>query len=281
MYYYYHQNAMHISRIDLSVRDIKRSVKFYTNKLGFSVLNQNKEYVSLTANHQDELVRLYENKAIKNSQNMNIYHFALLLPTRKDLSKFLRHLITEQIEIDGAADHLVSEAIYLRDPDGFGIEVACDKDDSGWNFKDEVIEMDTKPFDYKGVYYASNEFDFFSNLPVNTVIGHLHLQVNDINSIKAFYQDIIGFNITNDKIYDAVFMGDKNYHHHLAINSWFSDTRVTDDEPQLRCFTITYPSCEKYLYTLEKLKQANITYQETPEGIYIKDPENTCIYLKI
>jgi catechol-2,3-dioxygenase len=76
-------------------------------------------------------------------------------------------------------------------------------------------------------------------------------------------------------------MGDKNYHHHLAINSWFSDTRVTDDEPQLRCFTITYPSCEKYLHTLEKLKQANITYQETPEGIYIKDPENTCIYLKI
>jgi len=121
MNYYYHQDAIHVSRVDLYVKNLDKSLDFYLNSLGFSVLKQVKEYTSLTVDYKSELVRLYENKSIEKTNKMNIYHFALLLPTRKDLSKFLHHLIVKQIPIDGAADHLVSEAIYLSDPDGIGI----------------------------------------------------------------------------------------------------------------------------------------------------------------
>jgi len=281
MSYYYHQDAMHISRVDLNVKNLNASLDFYLNKLGFSVLKQEKEFVALTVDHKNEILRLYENQKMIKSNNMNIYHFALLLPTRKDLSKFLHHLIINQIEIDGAADHKVSEAIYLRDPDGFGIEVACDRDDKEWEISEEKIHMDTKPFDYKGVYYESDDRDIFANLPKDTVIGHLHLQVNDIEKAKDFYHNIIGFKITNEEIFEAVFMSDKEYHHHLAINSWFKSKKLDVEQPQMKSFTITYPSCEKYLNTLNNLKKAEIEYKETNEGIFIKDPENTAIYLKI
>jgi len=281
MTYYYHQDAIHVSRVDLNVKNLNESLDFYLNKLGFSILKQEKDFVSLTVDHQNEILRLYENKNISKSNNMNIYHFALLLPNRKTLSKFLHHLIINQIEIDGAADHKVSEAIYLRDPNGFGIEVACDRDDQEWQKDNEHIEMDTKPFDYKGVYYETDETEIFANLPETTVIGHLHLQVNDLQKAKDFYNKIIGFKITNEEIYEAVFMSDKNYHHHLAINSWFKNKNAEDDQPQMKSFTINYPSCEKYLNTLNNLKKAQIEYHETSEGIFIKDPENTSIYLKI
>jgi len=281
MNYYYHQDAIHVSRVDLYVKNIDKSLDFYLESLGFSILEQTKEYTSLTVDYKSELVRLYENKSIEKTNKMNIYHFALLLPSRKDLSKFLHHLIIKQIPIDGAADHLVSEAIYLRDPDGIGIEITCDKDDKEWTFDNDKIEMDTMPFDYKGVYYEVGNNEVFTNLPVETVIGHLHLQVDDLSKAKEFYNQIIGFKITNEDIHNAIFMSDKNYHHHLAINSWHQNREVFRDYPQMKSFTLRYPTCEKYLHTINSLDKANITYKETSEGIFIKDIENTEILLKI
>lgn len=280
MNYYYHHDAIHVSRVDLIVKNLNISLDFYQNSLGFSILEKTDDYVSLTANHRNELIRLYEDKSIDSRNNMNIYHFALLVPSRKDLSKFLHHLIAKQIPIDGAADHLVSEAIYLKDPDGIGIEITCDKDDSNWVINDSNVEMDTRPFDYKGVYYETENTDIFVNLPTETVIGHLHLQVKDLNKAKDFYHSIIGFNITNEDVYNAVFMSDKNYHHHLAINSWNSH-RIQNNQPKMRAFTLNYPDCEKYIKTINKLDEAKIPYKQTNEGILLKDSENTSIYLKI
>ncbi len=281
MDYYYHKDAMHISRIDLTVKDLSRSLDFYLNNMGFSVLKNDNLYTSLTSDHKTELIRLYEDKAIEKSNNMNIYHFAILLPNRTSLGKFLRHLIAKQIPIDGAADHKVSEAIYLRDPDGYGIEVTCDKDDKSWVFNKNIIEMDTLPFDYKGVYYACDDFDVFSNLPEDTIIGHLHLQVQNLKDVTDFYKSIVGFTITNQEIKDAVFLSDKKYHHHLALNSWQKELLDAKDQPQLKSFTIRYPNCEKFIQTLENLQKYNIGYQETDEGILVKDPENTNVYLQI
>ncbi|QLY40208.1 glyoxalase [Hujiaoplasma nucleasis] len=279
MLYYYHKDAIHISKIDLLVKDLKISKDFYTNSIGFSVLKENENYISLTVDHETEIIRLHLNEDESyNNQKNNIYHFAILLPSRKDLGKFLHHLISKQIPIDGAADHLVSEAIYLQDPDGIGIEIYSDKDDSQWNYSNQQIEMETLPFDYKGVYYATDEDDIFRSLPIDTIIGHLHLQVDKLKETKEFYNEIIGFNIVNDKINNAVFMSDKNYHHHLAINSWSPQrSRVQ----RMKSFTITYPNCEKFIETFENLKKANIEFEETNDGILLKDPENTKIYLSI
>ncbi|MCF7924170.1 MAG: VOC family protein [Candidatus Izimaplasma sp.] len=279
MIYYYHKDAIHISRIDLLVKNLNKSKKFYTNNLGFSILKETNEYVALTVDHKTELIRLHQDNIVNNSNDkMNIYHFAILLPTRESLGKFLHHLIDKQIPIDGAADHSVSEAIYLQDPDGFGIEISCDKDDTEWVNKDNKIQMDTLPFDYKGVYYSIPDYEIFSKMPTETIIGHLHLQVDNLGESKSFYNNIIGFDIVNETIKNAVFMSDKNYHHHLALNSWRSHSISHN---KMKSFTITYPNCEKYLRTIENVKAANIKYQETNEGIHILDPENTEIYIKI
>ena len=279
MLYYYHHDAIHISKIDLLVSDLSISKKFYTDSLGFSILSETDEYISLTVDHQNEILRLIPNQInrAKNSP-MNIYHFAILLPTRKDLGKFLHHLIIKQIPIDGAADHLVSEAIYLKDPDGFGIEISVDKDDSTWGKNNNQIEMDTLPFDYKGVYYATEDDDLFISLPSDAIIGHLHLQVKNVQKIKDFYSNIIGFDIVNDTIQDAVFMSDKNYHHHLAINSWGKNKNPVN---KMKSFTIAYPTCEKFIEAYDKIKQMDLFYKETNQGIMIKDPEETEIYLSI
>lgn len=281
MNYYYHQDAIHVSRVDLSVKNLEKSLDFYLNSLGFNILVQNDSYVSLSTDNSNELIRLYEDKSVSSKNKMNIYHFALLLPSRKDLSKFLHHLIRKQIEIDGAADHLVSEAIYLRDPDGIGIEITCDKEDTSWSISDNHIEMDTMPFDYRGVYYETNADDLFVGLPTETVIGHLHLQVNDLDRAKDFYHQVIGFKITNEDVYNAIFMSDKNYHHHLAINSWEKRNLDYNDHPKLKSFTLSYPDFEKYIHTVQELESRNLSYKETTEGIIIKDTENTEIHLKI
>ncbi|PKK95068.1 MAG: hypothetical protein CVV60_03205 [Tenericutes bacterium HGW-Tenericutes-5] len=281
MNYYYHQDAIHVSRVDLSVKNLEKSLDFYLNSLGFNILNQNETYVSLSTDNSRELIRLYEDKSVNKKNNMNIYHFALLLPSRKDLSKFLHHLIKKQIEIDGAADHLVSEAIYLKDPDGIGIEITCDKDDTSWTISENYIKMDTMPFDYRGVYYETEADNLFIGLPTETVIGHLHLQVSDLDRAKDFYHEIIGFKITNEDIYNAIFMSDKNYHHHLAINSWKKRSLDLSEQPKLKSFTLSYPNCEKYIHTVNQLETKKLNYKETSEGIVIKDTENTEIYLKI
>jgi catechol 2,3-dioxygenase len=279
MLYHYHHNAIHISKIDLLVTDLSVSKKFYTENLGFSVLNETDEYISLTVDHQNEFLRLIQNTDDSPMNNsMNIYHFAILLPTRKDLGIFLRHLILKQIPIDGAADHLVSEAIYLQDPDGFGIEICVDKDDSTWSKNDKQIEMDTLPFDYKGVYYAADDDDFFVSLPTDTIIGHLHLQVKNIQEIKDFYSNVIGFDIVNDKIKDAVFMSDNNYHHHLAINTWGNRSHFNN---RLKSFTIAFPNCEKFIEAYDKIKQMDLYYEETNQGILVRDPEETEVLLSI
>lgn len=281
MNYYYHQDAIHVSRVDLLVKDIEKSINFYTESLGFSVFKNTDEYTSLTANHKDELIRLYKDETAEGKNNMNIYHFALLLPSRKDLSRFLHHLILKQIPIDGAADHIVSEAIYLRDPDGIGIEICSDKDDKDWIINNNNIKMDTLPFDYKGVYYETDKYDLFNSLPYETIIGHLHLQVNNLEKAKEFYQKIIGFSVTNEDVYNAIFMSDKNYHHHLALNSWSRQAKRLNDVPKLKAFTLSYPTCEKYINTINNLESNQIDYHQTEDGIYIKDLENTQIYLKI
>ncbi len=280
----YHYQAIHVHRIYLVVKDIKRSTQFYTKNLGMSIYKTTSEYVSLTVNHQDEMIRLYENiDATSLDKKLGIYHFALLLPSRKDLSIFLKHLIKNQIPITGAADHLVSEAIYLQDPDGIGIEIASDRNQDYWDIDTLSVPMNTDPFDYSGVYYEDSENHVFDKLPIDTVIGHLHLQVKDVEKSSDFYKENIGFEITSKDFAGAVFMADAKYHHHLALNSWMSKQNTSSSENQigLKSFTILYPMCEKLINTLNALKKHGIEVKETLEGYLITDVDNYKLLLDI
>lgn len=280
----YHQNAIHIERIVLQIKDLKRSLDFYVQQLGFSILKQTENSASLTTDHQSEILHLVENKEVGPiDQKLGIYHFALLLPNRKDLSLFLKHLINEQIPITGAADHYVSEAIYLQDPDGIGIEIACDRDQDYWKIETNSVPMMTEPFDYSGVYYESADGDAFTKLPKDTIIGHLHLQVNDLNQSEKFYEDIIGFQITSKDFQGAVFMSDEKYHHHLALNIWSKENprETFENKVGLLSFTIEYPICEKLIHTLNQMGDAHLSYEETTLGYLLTDPDHNKVYLDI
>lgn len=279
MLYYYHKDAIHVSKIDLLVQDLQLSKTFYTKSLGFSVLKETKNIISLTVDHQNEIICLHksQHKIQKDNQHVT-YDFAILLPSRLDLSKFLHHCIVHQIPIDGAADHMVSEAIYLRDPNGIGIEVSCDRDDSKWLKLDQHYKMDALPFDYKGVFYEAGESDIFTSLPSNTTIGHIHLLSKNLDKVKTFYKDIIGFNIVKELNYEAVYLSDKNYHHHLSINAV---KHTLTQYHNIRSFTLSYPNCEKFKKTYDNIIENNIHYEETSEGIRLVDPEHTRVYLKL
>lgn len=280
----FHDNTIHIAKISLTIKNMESSLRFYTEDLGFQILNQNDEFVSLTVNQKDEILRLYENKAAKElDSSLGIYHFAILLPQRKDLGKFLHHLIERQIPISGAADHLVSEAIYLQDPDGIGIEISADKDETTWKMSNSSIVMATDPFDYSGVYYEDGSFEVFTKLPAETKIGHLHLEVKDLQKETFFYHDMVGFQITSKDFQGAVFLSDQHYHHHLALNSWGSRKKKAQDKDAigLRDFTIEFPMCEALVSALEKVKKEGIQTEESIRGYYLKDFENYQMYFDI
>lgn len=279
MLYYYHEDAIHVSKLNLLVNDLSKSKSFYTNSLGFSILEETNEYISLTVDHKNEMIRLQrDNHPSKDKDPQIMYHFSILLPTRKDLSKFLHHLIVNQIPIDGAADHVVSEAIYLQDPDGIGIEIGCDRDDSQWLKLNDKIKMDSLPFDYEGVFYAAGEGDIFTALPTETTIGHVHLQSNNIEKQKLFYQNIIGFDVMKASKNDSVYMADKNYHHHISINSIQDHLKK---HYRMKSITISYPNCEKFKKAYESIVDSNIHFEETLDGLEITDPENIKVYIKM
>jgi catechol 2,3-dioxygenase len=279
MLYYYHKDAIHVSKIDLLVKDLKASKAFYTKNLGFSILEETDNHISLTVDHENEIICLHKNKdKAKNIDKQIGYVFAILLPSRKDLSKFLHHCIVNQIPIDGAADHMVSEAIYLQDPNGIGIEISCDRDDSKWEKDEEHYKMDALPFDYEGVFYEAGETDVFDTLPIETTIGHVHLLSKDIDKIKSFYKDIIGFDVVNELKKEAVYLADKNYHHHVSINAIKNKVNIYRTVLSL---TISYPNCEKFKKAYDTIVESNMSFEQTNEGIRLNDPEQTKIYLKL
>lgn len=279
MLYYYHKDAIHISKIDLLVSDLQISKFFYTDSLGFSVLYETENMVSLSVDHENEILCLHkDSKSHYRDEHHIKYDFAILLPSRVELSKFLHHCIVKQIPIDGAADHMVSEAIYLQDPDGIGIEVSCDRHDSKWEKSDQHYKMDALPFDYEGVFYEAGETDSFTTLPTESTIGHVHLLAKNLNLIKSFYQNVIGFNIVNECNHETVYLSDKDYHHHLSINAF---KNKISQYRKILSVTISYPNCEKFKKAYDTIIDSNLHFEETKDGIKLNDPENIKIYLTI
>lgn len=279
MLYYYHKDAIHISKIDLLVTNLQVSKNFYTENLGFSVLKETADKISLTVDHENEIICLHKDQFNTRHHKDHIkYDFAILLPSRLELSKFLHHCIIKQIPIDGAADHMVSEAIYLQDPDGIGIEVSCDRDDSRWEKTDHHYKMDALPFDYEGVFYEAGESDIFSTLPIETTIGHVHLLAKDLELIKSFYNHVIGFDIVNESTKESVYLSDKNYHHHLSINAI---KNKVNQYRKILSVTISYPNCEKFKKAYDTIVDSNLQFEQTQEGIKLNDPENINVYLKL
>lgn len=208
-----------IGSVTLCNKNRSEIADFYQNIIGLDILADDKKTLSLGVDGQ-ALLHLQENPAAKRRPTeAGLFHTAFLLPSRTDLGAWLIHAARHGVKIDGAADHLVSEAIYLHDPEGNGIEIYADRDRSEWTIEDDKIKIDTLPLDLNELAASSNES--WQGAPRGSVIGHVHLQVGDVDQADEFYRDSLGFD-QSARSPSMGFYGSGGYHHHVGANTWNS-----------------------------------------------------------
>lgn len=214
--------ATRLGRVRLQVADLGRSLAFYEDTLGLRILQREPARAVLGAFGDDTpLVELHERRGASPAPHRGrtgLYHFAILLPDRPSLGRFVRRLAKIGSRA-GGADHLVSEALYLQDPDNLGIEIYADRPRDTWRRVGRELMMASDPLDAAGLARAAGTVRW-TGMPAGTVIGHLHLHVGDIAGASAFYSEALGFDRMVWQYPGALFFGAGGYHHHLGANTW-------------------------------------------------------------
>lgn len=214
--------ATHIGRVKLQVSDLERSLAFYQRVLGFRVIEKSGNRAVLGAQSAEApLIELHERKGVRAVPRrglLGLYHFAILLPDRAALGRFLKHLAELGVN-PGMSDHFVSEAVYLQDPDNLGIEVYVDRPRSAWKHEDAQLSMTTIPLDVGSVLAAAGD-EPWTGAPLGAKIGHVHLHVGDIDNAAAFYHEGLGLDKMVWNYPGALFLSAGGYHHHLGTNTW-------------------------------------------------------------
>jgi catechol 2,3-dioxygenase len=236
---------LRLGAVRLQVGDLRRSIGYYERVIGLRVLRSEGSAAILGAHNDDTpLVELRERPGatpVPRRGRLGLYHYAILQPDRASLGRFLAHL-SRLGEYAGMSDHLVSEAIYLTDPDGLGIEVYADRARSAWRVQGRSIAIATLPIDAQDLVRAG-EGVAWSGAPKGTRIGHVHLHVSDLDDAAAFYHVGLGFDKVLLDYPGALFLSAGGYHHHLGTNTWAAGAaRATDADARLLEWTIELPS---------------------------------------
>jgi catechol 2,3-dioxygenase len=234
----------HIGQVDLTVRDLNRSLAFYRDVLGFEQASG-----GLAPPGGRVLIALHERgDAVPRPRRCaGLYHFAILVPSRAALGQSLRRLHERHWPITGAADHLVSEAVYLDDPDGLGIEIYRDRPRNSWQrMMDGQVAMASDPLDRRAVMDEPGAERPWAGLDAGTTMGHVHLHVPSLERAEALYCDRIGFTPTLRGYPGALFVAAGGYHHHLGLNTWAGAGAPPPPENAvgLRSFTIESASLQ-------------------------------------
>ena len=256
-----------LGRVRLQIADLQRSLDWYQRVLGLRIIERSASSASLGAAGSDEpLVELNERRGAAPSPRggqPGLYHFAILLPDRVALGALLRHL-AEQSERAGASDHLVSEAIYLQDPDNLGIEVYADRPRATWRVAGNQLAMATDPLDIPDLLRVSDGTTW-DGMPAGTVMGHVHLHVGDIETSARFYHEGIGFDKMVWSYPGALFLAAGGYHHHLGNNTWASKRQPAGEgDARLLEWTIIVPGESDVRAVAGSLDSAGL--QTTPDG---------------
>ena len=283
--------AARIGYVTLNVSDIQRSLEFYQSILGFRKLGEpSTNRVLLSSNGMSslpsppyllELVQVDQAESNSvTSKRAGLYHFAILVPERKNLADVLIYLSNKRdhVHFDGLADHLVSESIYIRDPDFIGIEIYSDRPQSVWKWNgknNSQLQMATLPLNTDDLLKESTDKGW-TGMPARTVIGHVHLHVSNLLNAMKFYRDILGLNLTTTYP-GANFFAAGRYHHHIATNTWLG-TNILPASPEsigLNHFGIELPNKDEFDRTLKQLQQQNIAEKNSElssKAILIEDP---------
>lgn len=213
-----------VSRVGLKARNAETLAAYYRAIVGLDELSRNGQEITLGAANRPLLV-IESDPAAKpdDPRSAGLFHTAFLLPSRADLGRWINHAIADKIRIEGASDHLVSEALYLTDPEGNGIEIYADLPRENWRWNGSQIAMATERMDVPGVVGSVPVGDpGWQGMPENTVVGHVHLRVGDPKEAEAWWRDHFGFETVAEYGSQAVFLSSGGYHHHIGANTWQS-----------------------------------------------------------
>jgi catechol 2,3-dioxygenase len=239
-------DATRVGAVNLQISDLAQSLAYYETIIGLERHAMGDGVATLGAPDGRSLVFLHEKRGIKpvpRQGAFGLYHFAILLPDRSSLGRFAAHLAKVTVPV-GMADHLVSEALYLTDPDGLGIEVYADRPRSSWKRRgpgrEAELAMTSDPLDIQDVIAAGGHLPW-DGVPAGTSMGHVHLHVGSLDEAEAFYHLELGFDKTVWSYPGALFMSAGGYHHHLAVNTWSPGPAARDDEARLMEWTLHVP----------------------------------------
>ncbi|HFH9839061.1 TPA: VOC family protein [Streptococcus suis] len=259
-----YNSQFELGHVALNVRDLELQSLFYQQVLGLQVLSQSPNQIDLGVG-KTTLVRLIQTEQKGEvSHSYGLYHLAIVLPSREDLCTIFRHFIDNKIPLQGASDHGYSEAIYLADTEGNGIEVYRDLPQDAWDVRaDGRIVGVTEPMDAETIYALGKKADAAYQMPAGSRMGHVHLSVRESTASSRFYQEVLAM---EDKfsVPSASWLSSGDYHHHLAVNEWGGKNLKTRQEgmPGLAYYTVIYSQTDTFKATLERAIAAGLTVQK-------------------
>ncbi|MGI8508476.1 MAG: VOC family protein [Gemmatimonadaceae bacterium] len=278
-------DATRIGRVRLQIGDLARSLAYYEQVLGFRVLDRSAGRATLGAHGNDApLIELHEAAGaapVPPTGRLGLYHFAILLPSRAALGRFIARIGQLDVEV-GASDHLVSEAVYLHDPDGLGVEIYADRPRASWARHGGQIVMGTRPLDVPDLARASNG-EVWTGMPAGTTVGHVHLHVGNIDQATAFFHTALGLDAVVWSYPGALFLSAGGYHHHLGVNSWPGTRakRPGDGDARLLEWEIVVPRGDATEAAARSMEAAGHAVVRDNTGWTIADPWGTVLRVAI
>ena len=272
--------------VRLIAGDAGRLMTFYERVVGLRPLGTSNGVVGLGAEEGKPLVELVPrpDAPVRPAGTTGLFHLAILVPSRVDLARALRQVSESGWRLTGASDHLVSEALYLRDAEGNGIEIYRDRDPEEWNRVGDEIEMDTLPLDLEGVLSELGGVEAPpGDMAPGTHIGHVHLNVADIPASEGFYHDALGFDVTVRSYPGALFVSAGGYHHHVGLNTWIGEG-APPPPPGARGldrFEVVLPTPVDLDATERRLAAQGVQTHRSDEGVSTVDPTGNRILLSV
>jgi catechol 2,3-dioxygenase len=276
-------DALRLGPVRLRVSDLRRSLDYYTQVLGLEARDVTATTAALHAQGDEAPLVVLDAHAdtspVRMQSRLGLYHFAILLPDRAALGRFLAHVATSGVHV-GASNHLVSEALYLRDPDGLGIEIYADRPRSEWRYASGQLEMASDPLDMAGVMAAA-QGEKWSGMPRGTVMGHVHLHVGDLAEAARFYHDALGFDRVVWTYPGALFLSAGGYHHHLGVNTWAGPNAPPSGERDARLleWRMIFPSADDARAAANRLGEAGHDVAPSGGDWIVADPWGTRLRL--
>ena len=276
--------ALKIGVVHLNVSHLERAVYFFEEALGFKIISKIERGAVLGTIADQPLIVLHSvNNPVPRKKTTGLYHLAIRLPDRVELARLIFHMVNNQVEISGVADHGVSEAVYLTGPDEIGFELYCDREMDEWPLdEDEHLDMGTDELDLEDLMLQlQGQSKKWTGMPAGTTIGHVHLKVAELEKTAEFYR-LLGFHLTQQYGDEAIFLASGDYHHHIGANIWQSASAdpLPPDTAGLDYFEIIAEDEILVKEIMNNLNDAGVAMEISETGFSVSDPNGIHIVIK-